>query len=148
MALFTVRLARPDDLDDIAAIDAALGRPQDMRDRADMAAAVAQRRALVCDSPEGGAWGYATWTMLWERHPFVQFIRVHPARRRVGAGRALMEALIARFAADGHHWMASSTDQDNTAALAFHVTLGFQRAGDVRLTDAEEVEVMFRRRLH
>ncbi|MBV7408926.1 MULTISPECIES: GNAT family N-acetyltransferase [Roseobacteraceae] len=46
-----------------------------------------------------------------------------------GHGRALLTALEARAAAEGHHIMVAGISGTNDAAIAFHSAMGFSRVG-------------------
>lgn len=46
-----------------------------------------------------------------------------------GIGRALLEALIARASADGHHTMVAGVDGENEGSIRFHESLGFVEQG-------------------
>ena len=56
-------------------------------------------------------------------------VRVHPARRRMGIGRAVMAALESRAAARGFReaWLDTSTNQPE--AMAFYESLGYGQVG-------------------
>lgn len=58
---------------------------------------------------------------------------VHPAFRRRGLGRLLMETLIERLAAGGAGPVTLEVDVRNSGALAFYHALGFRQTG--RLPD-------------
>ena len=63
------------------------------------------------------------------RHTVEHSVYVEPAAQRLGAGRALMEALIGRAMAGGLHVMVGGIDADNAASLALHRALGFVETG-------------------
>lgn len=56
-------------------------------------------------------------------------VRVHPALRRIGIGRALMEDLEARATGLGFHEMFLDTATNMPAAMAFYQSLGYQETG-------------------
>lgn len=56
-------------------------------------------------------------------------VYVHPAWRRRGAARLLMQALIGRATAQQYHVMIGGIDADNAASIALHAQLGFRHAG-------------------
>lgn len=56
-------------------------------------------------------------------------VRVHPALRRVGVGRALMEDLEARAAARGLSEMFLDTATNMPEAMAFYQALGYRETG-------------------
>ena len=56
-------------------------------------------------------------------------VRIHPAMRRVGIGRALMEHLEDRAAVSGFREMFLDTATNMPEAMAFYRALGYQEAG-------------------
>lgn len=56
-------------------------------------------------------------------------IRVHPAMRRRGVGRALMTALETRAAARGFREAHLDTATNQPEAVAFYLALGYQEVG-------------------
>ena len=56
-------------------------------------------------------------------------VRIHPALRRTGIGRALMEDLEIRAAAHGFHEMFLDTATNMPEAMAFYEALGYQEMG-------------------
>lgn len=58
-------------------------------------------------------------------------VYVHPAWRRRGVGRTLLEALVARATAAGYRAMIGGIDAGNAASIALHVHLGFRHAGTI-----------------
>ena len=63
------------------------------------------------------------------RHSVEHSVHIREDRRGGGAGRALMEALFAIAVSMDMHVMVAGVDASNTAGLAFHERLGFQRVG-------------------
>lgn len=59
-------------------------------------------------------------------------VAVHPAHRRRGSGRALIEAIALRAAAVGATRLLLEVASDNDAALALYRTAGFARIGERR----------------
>jgi phosphinothricin acetyltransferase len=59
-------------------------------------------------------------------------VYVHPAWQRCGAGRQLMQALIARATGAGFHAMIGGIDADNHGSIVLHEQLGFRHAGTIR----------------
>lgn len=56
-------------------------------------------------------------------------VYVHPDRRRLGVGRALMAALIEAVRAHGAHAMIGAIDAENAGSIALHEQFGFRHAG-------------------
>ena len=56
-------------------------------------------------------------------------VRIHPALRRTGIGRALMEDLEARATDRGFHQMFLDTATNMPDAMAFYRALGYQETG-------------------
>ncbi len=56
-------------------------------------------------------------------------VYVDANRRGQGAGRRLMEALVARAEAMGLHVMVGGIEAGNAASIALHERLGFERVG-------------------
>jgi predicted GNAT superfamily acetyltransferase len=62
---------------------------------------------------------------------YVHFIGVAPAERGSGLGRELYERFFAAARANGRSTVRCVTSPQNTASLAFHDALGFEREGVV-----------------
>lgn len=56
-------------------------------------------------------------------------VYVHHQRRGLGAGRALLDALVRRARALGLHVIIAGVDGDNQASLSLHERAGFRYAG-------------------
>ncbi|WP_319519138.1 GNAT family N-acetyltransferase [uncultured Martelella sp.] len=86
---------------------------------------VAEREGAVIGYASYGDWrpfdGY--------RHTVEHSVYVHKDRRGGGAGRALMEALLAHARQAGMHAMIAAIEGDNTASIALHERLGFFHVG-------------------
>lgn len=54
--------------------------------------------------------------------------------QRQGVGRALMHSLLALAADDALHVMVGAIDSSNSASIALHEALGFDRVGHLRQT--------------
>ena len=59
------------------------------------------------------------------RHTVENSVYVDPHRHRLGVGRSLMTALIARAEAMNKHAMIAGIEAANTASIALHASLGF-----------------------
>ncbi|MDQ6622453.1 MAG: N-acetyltransferase family protein [Verrucomicrobiota bacterium] len=66
------------------------------------------------------------------RHSADVSVYVHPAFQRRGIGRALLEELIARACAVGHHTLIAACCTESRASIALHEALGFERVGQLR----------------
>ncbi|MFT3810632.1 MAG: GNAT family N-acetyltransferase [Micropepsaceae bacterium] len=106
----------------------------DVAARADWAAG---RRAkgfpvLVAEA-EGQVIGFASYDQFRSfpgyRHTVEHSVYVDPASQRRGAGRALMEALVADARARRLHVMVGGIDADNAGSIALHAALGFTETG-------------------
>lgn len=86
--------------------------------------------ALTTREPTEGIVGYVI--AMRDRHEAAAqlvSLAVVPSARREGHGRALVDAVVARLA--DHDRLRLLTPADNTAAVEFYETLGFER--DARL---------------
>jgi ribosomal protein S18 acetylase RimI-like enzyme len=59
---------------------------------------------------------------------FIKDLGVRVTRHRAGVGRALVEAICARFRANGLAQVSLKVVSDNHKALRFYEALGFERA--------------------
>jgi L-amino acid N-acyltransferase len=59
-------------------------------------------------------------------------VYVHPAQRRQGVARALLQALIERATQRQYHAMIGGIDATNTASIALHEQFGFHHAGTIQ----------------
>lgn len=139
-----IRDARDSDLPAITAIYAhwvTHGRASFELDPPDLAE-MTRRRATVLAGGypylvaehEGEVLGYA-YASLYRARPAYRFtvensVYVRPGGNRQGAGRALLEALIARCAESGFRLMiAVIGDSGNAPSIGLHAACGFQPAG-------------------
>lgn len=67
------------------------------------------------------------WLVVDELH--ITVVAVHPAHRRGGLGRRVLEALLAEAVGRGAHHATLEVAADNGAAQALYGALGFQTAG-------------------
>jgi phosphinothricin acetyltransferase len=77
------------------------------------------------------------------RHTVENSIYVSPNHLRRGAGRALLDDLIARARVAGHHSILALIDTEQVASIALHEAAGFEQAAFLR-----EVGFKFDRWLH
>lgn len=80
--------------------------------------------------------GFASWGNFRPfpayQHTVEHSIYVHTAHQGQGVGRLLLQALIARAQAAGHHMMVACIDASNQASQQLHLTCGFQEAGTLK----------------
>ena len=77
---------------------------------------------------DGGAMGFALWRVTLDEAELLT-IAVHPAARRRGAGRALLEAAIAGAREAGAGVLLLEVGEDNPAARALYDSTGFSTVG-------------------
>jgi ribosomal protein S18 acetylase RimI-like enzyme len=83
---------------------------------------------------------------IWEFH-------VHPAARRMGVGRALMEYVIAKARRDGLEMLVLETQNTNVPAIRFYRSMGFTLEAIDRFSyfywpgDADKTAFYMKRRL-
>jgi GNAT superfamily N-acetyltransferase len=92
--------------------------------------------------------GYARLEYLWSQVPYLALIRVLPAHRRQGIGRAIVAFIEAHLREQGHAVWYSSSQVDEPAPQAWHRHLGFEESGLIAGINCGGVgEVFFRKRL-
>lgn len=88
---------------------------------------------LVAIDEGGAVLGYASfgdWRAFdGYRHTVEHSVHVRADARGGGIGRSLMQALIERAQDAGKHVMVGAIEAGNTASIALHEKLGFQRVG-------------------
>lgn len=139
-----VRRATLDDLDGLMRInaDSPFGHDEAVHEREiDTTLVVCQQGLVVAYSMLG--------EFCWpdsNRDPFLRTVNVSLEHRGQGLGTLAVEgaAWLASVGFDEHHEPAdgliSSTDVTNTASQAFHLKLGFQFIGTLRLRDQDRPE--------
>lgn len=80
--------------------------------------------AWGCLHPFGSKPGY--------RHTTENSVYVRHDRRRTGAGRAMLEALIDAGRQNGFHTIIARIAGDNPVSIALHATFGFETIGTER----------------
>jgi L-amino acid N-acyltransferase len=104
----------------------------------DRAAWLAERRAggfpvLVARDAAGDVAAFGSYALFRPtpgyRTTVEHTVMVDPAHRGAGLGTALVEALVARAAADGFHVMVASIDAENLGSIRLHERLGFTEVG-------------------
>jgi GNAT superfamily N-acetyltransferase len=92
--------------------------------------------------------GYVRWEFLWSLVPYVALIRVLPAHRRQGVGRALVAFLEKRLRSQGHTTLYSWSQADEAEPQAWHRHMRFEECGIIAgINEGGVGEVFFRKRL-
>lgn len=80
--------------------------------------------------------GFASWGSFRPfpayQHTVEHSIYLHSAHRRKGVGRLLLQALIKRAQAAGHHMLVACIDASNQPSQHLHLSCGFQQAGTLK----------------
>ena len=132
----SVRLAGPEDADDVLALLAGLGRPAVAEDPSDQRAVFAEHladpdaRVFVAED-EGRAVGVAS---LWIRarlnwvtpEAWLPDLYVDPAARRRGHARALLDACAAEARAHGCHRLILESGHQRAEAHRLYESFGFE----------------------
>lgn len=122
--------------------------PETPRDRLDwFASHDPARHPITVATLDGQVIGWASLSPFHKRaayrHTVEDSVYVSPNHQRIGAGRALLEDLIVRARAAGHHTILALIDAEQAGSIALHQTLGFEEVGFLR-----EVGFKFGRWLH
>jgi GNAT superfamily N-acetyltransferase len=92
--------------------------------------------------------GWLVRNLLWARVPFIELLHVEPSYRRLGVAAAMLAALEEQLRAEGRALLFSSAQDDNPAALGWHLELGFEESGVIDGMNPGGVgEVFFRKAL-
>lgn len=135
-----VRLADAHDLNWLAEHDGHL-------DALALAAKLARSEVLVAEV-DGAPAGLLRFDWLWSSVPFIAQVRVLQPFRRLGVGRALVDALTEQAGASGATLLLSSATGDEPEPQAWHRALGFEECGRLSgINEGDVAEVMFQRRL-
>jgi GNAT superfamily N-acetyltransferase len=138
----TIRPARPDELETLRELEIAAGAPfrdlgMDLIADDTPPSTVVLRGAL----DRGGLWviedggavaGYLMDDVV-DGGPHLEQVSVHPDHARRGLGARLVEDLVARARADGHHAVTLTTFVDVPWNGPYYVRLGFRPLADDEL---------------
>lgn len=145
----TIRHATPEDASAIAAIwnpwiaGTAVTFNKVERSAGDVRGLMAQRAErgwpwLVAIDDAGAVMGFATYAQFRPgagyAHTMEHTIILAPDGAGSGAGRALIQALVAEARTQGAHVLVGCVSGENEDGIAFHAGLGFREAG--RITQA------------
>lgn len=93
---------------------------------------------IVAEDEHGQLLGFASYGTFRAypafEHTVEHSVYVALPHQRRGVGRALMQRLSQQAHDDGLHVMVGAIDSSNTASVALHQALGFQRVGHLRET--------------
>ncbi len=123
----TVTPAGPEDLDALAAVEAAcFSRPWS---RESLAAALADPHTLLLTARlDGTVAGYAGMQTVLDEG-YIANVAVLPDHRRRGAGEALLDALVREGAQRGLAFLTLEVRVSNGPAIALYQKRGFRQAG-------------------
>lgn len=92
--------------------------------------------------------GYLRLEYLWSKLPYIGLIRVLPAARRRGVGRALLRFLEMELREAGHRVLLSSSEAGEPEPQAWHRHMGFVECGRLEAINEGGVdEIFFRKEL-
>jgi ribosomal-protein-alanine N-acetyltransferase len=125
-----LRDARPRDLERLWRLDRLCFEPGIAYSRRELSRFLELPRA-ACVVAEAGPvlCGFALAYPSPPDHAHVVTLDVHPAFRRRGLGRRLIESVLERAAASGTKRVVLEVDVRNSGAIAFYRALGFRESG-------------------
>jgi len=85
-------------------------------------------RSLVLEDGEGGVIGYGLGSIVGDEAEILN-LAIDPARRRRGAGRRLLDALLALLRAEGAGRFYLEVRRSNAAAIGLYEAAGFRPMG-------------------
>lgn len=134
------RLTRPADIDGLMALDAlCFHRPWTRAEYERELADPARCFIHVARADDGAVVAYCSfWRIFDEAH--INNFAVHPAWRRQGLGRRLLEHALAEAAAEGAPRATLEVRASNTAALALYRSAGFVPRGTRRAYYTHPIE--------
>ncbi len=122
-----LRDVRPDDLESLYELDQVCFEPGISYSRSEIRRFLRLPTARgVAAVEEGRIAGFAIGYLPRPGVGNVLTLDVHPDRRRRGAGRRLLEELLARLRAAGAERVQLEVDAENRGAIAFYERLGFR----------------------
>jgi len=144
-APYTIRLARADDVEAVRAIrNAAIRDTTAVWTGVELTSGAARewlqehvdRHGMLVAEVDGAVVGYASYD-AWRakegyRHTVGDSIYLSPAAQGRGLGRPLLQQLIVLAREAGKHVMIADIEAGNTASIALHERLGFERVGTIR----------------
>ena len=129
-----MREAGAADASEVIALWEACGLTRPWNDpAADFARAVAGPASAILLSHEGGALAASVMLGFDGHRGWVYYLAVAPGRRRVGLGRAMMDAAEAWLRERGAPKIQLMVREDNEQALGFYEALGLERQQVVTL---------------
>jgi len=142
MPAFTIRPATPADAPVISAIynhsvlhstATYQETPESVDDRRAWLAAHGPAHPVLVAEVDGTVAGWASLSPFHSRsafrHTVESSVYIAEAFHRQGLARTLMLDLLARARTAGHHVILAIISADQTASLALHTSLGFEKAG-------------------
>jgi GNAT superfamily N-acetyltransferase len=105
-------------------------------------------REVIVAEFDGGLVGFLLLEYLWSKVPYVALIRVSPAYRRRGVGKALLAFVEEFLRGQGHTAFYSSSQVDEAEPQAWHRRVGFAECGIIAGINEDGIgEVFFRKQL-
>jgi ribosomal protein S18 acetylase RimI-like enzyme len=93
--------------------------------------------------------GYLWYEFLWGYIPFISLIRIKKSFHRNGIGKTLMKFLESKLNEKKIERILSSTENENTSAIKFHKSLGYNECGYFKLAHwAPNKELFFEKMLN
>ena len=83
---------------------------------------------MLAEDPETGLVGYACADVVGDTGQIIR-LAVHPAARKQGIGRALLNDALAYCQSNGAHRVTINTQESNTVSLSLYEQFGFRRVG-------------------
>ncbi len=142
--MYTLREARPDDVEAIQAIDYLLvpnPHPAEL-----LRNAISQGKVVIAEL-EREVVAYVRWDYFWDSIPLCLTVRVKPDHQRCGVGRRLLEHIEAGFRESGSSFWLSSTEETNENSQGFHEACGFRPIGKLAELGQDVREIFYRKDL-
>ncbi len=110
--------------------------PDTAVERASWFAAHGERHPLIIAETGGAVVGWASLTPFHRRQAYARTVEnsvyVDHRHHRRGIGRRLLDELIVRAGAIGHHAIIANISADQEASIRLHAGTGFRETGHVR----------------